>query len=661
MNPLEILDAANSDDCRPVTAEALLEIADVSGLTLSPDGSWVAFRVQSARATTNDYCAEWHVAPTVRDRSSYKLADAGTPVVEDGFLEGATHYGGYNPVAAWSPDSQRLAFQAHHDGRFQLCEVSRDGQAAVVAGLDGVVRALRYRHDGRSILVRSSRPVPAPILAPRPASGSGVLMTTVSRPELGLVGLPGTAEPAPSTDWVIDVGTGEWWPASAAETVELDADRVQVDGALYAVSSPDHSMLAFLSDAEQENLYVIAADGDGAQRLVTRLHACPHPLDDVVPVLWWSLDSRHLYFQARNETHQRVLYTVPIASDAPRVISSGTGELSECRLDLSRGIAVALEELPTRPAEVIAINLRTGDRRTLTDLNPAWRTFQFGDIRCIEATNQFHDRTWANLVYPVDYVPGHRYPMVVTTYMSSGFLRGASGDEYPIHVLAAHGFLVLDLTLPRSYELDPPSPDDSPTERFQAMCKDMIGPVSTIQTMVAALDREGVLDPHRLGICGFSHGSDIATYALESTNLFRAAVLSGFSHDDEYIYHLFGPGFEERWSDWGMAGGPRGPSAEHWQRRSPGLTDCTTAILSHDTEAEYLASLSAYSQLIRAGVPTEMYVYPDEDHLKIQPRHRLEIYRRTVDWFDYWLRGIEDPEPTKHHQYQRWAALRRCV
>jgi hypothetical protein len=45
-------------------------------------------------------------------------------------------------------------------------------------------------------------------------------------------------------------------------------------------------------------------------------------------------------------------------------------------------------------------------------------------------------------------------------------------------------------------------------------------------------------------------------------------------------------------------------------------------------------------------------------HVRNQPRHRLEIYDRNLDWFRFWLKDEEDPDPRKAEQYRRWNQLR---
>ena len=55
----------------------------------------------------------------------------------------------------------------------------------------------------------------------------------------------------------------------------------------------------------------------------------------------------------------------------------------------------------------------------------------------------------------------------------------------------------------------------------------------------------------------------------------------------------------------------------------------------------------------------EMFVLPDEPHVKWQPAHRLAMYERVIDWFAFWLQGERDCNAAKDEQYRRWTAMRR--
>jgi dipeptidyl aminopeptidase/acylaminoacyl peptidase len=82
-------------------------------------------------------------------------------------------------------------------------------------------------------------------------------------------------------------------------------------------------------------------------------------------------------------------------------------------------------------------------------------------------------------------------------------------------------------------------------------------------------------------------------------------------------------------------------------------------LLVNAADSEYLASLALCSSLEQLGKPVELFIYPNELHAKNQPKHRYEIYERNLDWFGFWLRDLEDPDPKKADQYVRWRRLKK--
>ena len=66
-----------------------------------------------------------------------------------------------------------------------------------------------------------------------------------------------------------------------------------------------------------------------------------------------------------------------------------------------------------------------------------------------------------------------------------------------------------------------------------------------------------------------------------------------------------------------------------------------------------------HAKLTNTATPVAMYAYPDEAHVKIQPRHRYHVYRRNLDWFRYWLQDHQETDPSRAEQYRRWAEMRR--
>jgi len=58
------------------------------------------------------------------------------------------------------------------------------------------------------------------------------------------------------------------------------------------------------------------------------------------------------------------------------------------------------------------------------------------------------------------------------------------------------------------------------------------------------------------------------------------------------------------------------------------------------------------------GLPTEYVIYPRTAHNPNSLLIQRESAGRNLDWFRFWLKGEEDPDPAKAEQYQRWNRLR---
>ena len=188
-----------------------------------------------------------------------------------------------------------------------------------------------------------------------------------------------------------------------------------------------------------------------------------------------------------------------------------------------------MRENNATPPQIAVIDAVTKPVRTIVDLNPGFSLLQKGATERLEGTNSYGENWFAYLVKPLDFVPGTKYPLIVTTYRSGDyFLRGASGDENPIQVYAAHGFAVLcvDVGWTRNRV----------TGDFDETLLNWASPTASIDQAVRRLAQEGIIDLARVGIAGFSHGEEIAGYAVIHSDLFHAAV--GAQNYDPFFYFL---------------------------------------------------------------------------------------------------------------------------
>ncbi|WP_410656363.1 prolyl oligopeptidase family serine peptidase [Amycolatopsis sp. lyj-112] len=160
---------------------------------------------------------------------------------------------------------------------------------------------------------------------------------------------------------------------------------------------------------------------------------------------------------------------------------------------------------------------------------------------------------------------------------------------------------------------------------------------SDLQTGIDLLVGEGVADPERLGIEGWSHGGFTTAWAVGQTGRFKAA--------------LMGAGI----CDWGMlaATGELGPfeaalgGSVGWEGTGPHRHDQlspisyvsqieTPVLIVHgadDTNVPLSQAEFFHRALRHFGVEHDLVVYPGEGHRIRERDHQLDLLRRTREWF----------------------------
>ncbi len=73
---------------------------------------------------------------------------------------------------------------------------------------------------------------------------------------------------------------------------------------------------------------------------------------------------------------------------------------------------------------------------------------------------------------------------------------------------------------------------------------------------------------------------------------------------------------------------------------------------------EFYLAASTIAAAQEAESPVDLFVFPDEGHIKWQPAHRLAVYQRNLDWFDFWLKGAQHCGASRAAEYDRWRQWR---
>jgi dipeptidyl aminopeptidase/acylaminoacyl peptidase len=292
------------------------------------------------------------------------------------------------------------------------------------------------------------------------------------------------------------------------------------------------------------------------------------------------------------------------------------------------------------------VALSDGTTTRLFDPNASLRGRIKNPVRRLVWQDPLGDTHGAQLVLPTTPRPATGYPLVLTYYHCPGFLRGGLGDEVPLLPLANAGIATLCI-------------NRAPSDLFHPL-RDYAHAVSGIRTILDQLGAEHLIDRDHVGMTGLSFGSEVTLSVLTETHLLAAASISSATMDPILYWFNANPerdyaaAIKEAWN----LGSPDTDLAS-WKKYSPALNAkrITAPLLMQLPENEARGTMHLVTALQRAGRPVELYAFANEPHIKTQPRHKQAVYQRNLDWFRFWLQGVEDASPAKAAQYQGWRAL----
>ncbi|HVI97495.1 MAG TPA: Atxe2 family lasso peptide isopeptidase [Sphingomonas sp.] len=659
-------DEISAPQTRSITANDLVRLRDIgfpdasvynaaSPFGVSADGREVAFVISRADPVQNRYCRALVIMPVDGSAAPRVVDEGGAMLQHRGDVRGLfASYGTPEVVTPkWSPDGKWIAYLKREDGVTQIWRVSTRGATSAAVTHSAVdIEAVAWSADGKR-LIYSARPAERVEETAIDAEGdAGWLYDDRITPNAGPRPRPIVAH-LPLETFVIDPRDGSTRPATPEQRARPAAEDQQGGEPQTVPLMQEHDRLIPLSYRRQGAQFVVTLNGT---ERTCRAKACG---GDVAGV-WGDPANDNVILLRRQgwRNEATALYRWKPGKTAPRLLFSTDDAIGWCVA--ARHDLVCTRENATTPRRVVRIDPDDGASTVIFDPNPAFSRINLGSVRRLRWRNDRGLEAWGDLVLPPSYRRGERLPMIVVQYHSRGFLRGGTGDEYPIFLFAAHGFAVLSIERPAGAVLTP----DAMTSReiIAAGTKDWTerrSLQSSLETGVRAAIATGAVDPARIGITGLSDGATSVRFALINSQLFAAAAISSCCIEPVSALTMDGI----RFADANLAMGYPGMNASKsafWAPMSLALNAdrINVPLLMQLSDDEYLLSLEAFEALREAGKPVEMYVFPDEHHNKWQPRHRLAIYRRNVDWFDFWLRSTEHPDPAKRPQYMRWRQLR---
>ncbi len=165
-----------------------------------------------------------------------------------------------------------------------------------------------------------------------------------------------------------------------------------------------------------------------------------------------------------------------------------------------------------------------------------------------------------------------------------------------------------------------------------------------VQDVLAAVDHvvaAGIADPARLGVGGRSYGGILTNYVIASDTRFKAAVSGAgasnfaalYGHDmyaREYELELGTP-----WANRGVWDRLSYPFLHAYRIKTPTLFYCA----EQDFNVPCNGSEQMYQALRSLGVPTQLVIYPGENHALTVPSYLQDRMERLIEWNERHLVG----------------------
>jgi len=398
--------------------------------------------------------------------------------------------------------------------------------------------------------------------------------------------------------------------------------------------SPDGRTVLFTASANEQfdlyyndKIFLVPAAGGAARVLLPQFAGSVERAE-------WSRDGSAIYFTANLGVHNEVL-KVDVASRAITTLTSGEHSLGGWSVSEAHGRHVFTRNTAQHPAEIFAAPLAGGTLTRVTSVHDeAVRRFTVARQERITWKGQDGQTVEGLLFYPIDYTPGRRYPLVVSTHggPAASDRFGFSAD---FQTYAGRGYAVLKPNYRGS------------TGYGDAFLRDMIRGYFKqahldVMTGADAVIAMGVADPDRLIKMGWSAGGHMTNKIITFTPRFKAASsgagaanwISMYAQSDhrEFRTPWFGG------TPW-QANAPIDLYWEHSPLRYVSQVKTPTIFLvgEEDPRVPLPQSVEMFRALKSNGVPTHLYVAPREGHGWSELRHRLFKLQIELEWFERWL------------------------
>lgn len=641
---------------RAVTIEDLQSIRNGFDAQLSADGRFVTFAIMEpanrATASKGPVSNLWTVS-----------ADGSSAPAR---LTAGDHM---DWLPRWAPDSKRIAYLSSDQAATRVYVTSKAQKFPVpVTPRNLDVSDFAWSPDGRTIAFLSSEDADQTdyVNRPFPNADEQVLsrkvvvsrllavdvftrrVRQVTNEPLSILGFAWSPDGKSIALQIPKSTMLQSFPASSAEPVIIGVFPSQ-GGTMVNVAEIPAAIGPLRWSPDGSTIAVAVYQGKAVSKVPNRIalvsikdQSAPHYLlkgyNGSLADFAWFRGGKSIVFSGIEGTKTR-LRLLDVESDEFSV-PVREGAMEDISVSEKRARIAYFDESPRHPRDLWITDLE-GPSRQLTRLNPQTGKLLFADEEIIHWKAQDGVMIEGLLLNPAGLQAGHRYPLVVMPHGGvTGWSRWKFGFLTDVgQVMAAsHGFAVLY-----------PNPRGTPGygSGFEDELVGDVGghEVADILSGIDFLVQEGMADPQRLGIGGWSWGGTIAVSAISQTNRFKCAIDGGGVVD---WISFFGQSDSPAVAA-SLFGGTPLDHPDLYRERSPifHLAGVTTPLLvlhgEQDTHVPTGQAWEIYRLLKAEGKKVEFVIYPREKEYLLEPAHAFNFMNRVLDWYERHLKDDAAP------------------
>ncbi|WOT03663.1 dipeptidyl-peptidase 5 [Shewanella youngdeokensis] len=356
------------------------------------------------------------------------------------------------------------------------------------------------------------------------------------------------------------------------------------------------------------------------------------PLWDRSPSsLAFGTDNKTLFVTAQDIGQVSIFEVNTQFGDVKTIFNEGSNNI----VGLAADKLVFSHKSLVEPGDLYSVNLDGQNLNRLTEINKdKLAEITFGEYQQFSFKGWNNEEVYGYWIKPANYKQGEKYPIA---FLVHGGPQGSFGNTFSsrwnaqLWAGAGYGVVMIDFHGSTGYGQ---AFTDSITQDWGGK------PLEDLQKGLAAVTQQQKwLDGDRACALGGSYGGYMMNWIQGNWNDgFKCLVNHAGLFDMRSMYYVT----EELWFPEYEFGGPYDKNKALYEKFNPvNFVDNwkTPMLVIHgekDFRVPYGQGLAAYTLMQRKGIPSELLIYPDENHWILNPDNLEQWYKNVLGWMDRW-------------------------